>query len=102
LPPFLAEAFEFVQEIEDELQSGVVHLTGRAQVFDAAELTQALDIEQRGISGIAGGGTDETLLLVMEDGPGIDARQVGDDFDGITGVGFLVVNGEITRGRRSP
>ena len=39
------EAFGFVQEIEDELQSGVVHLAGRAQVQDAAELPQAFDIK---------------------------------------------------------
>ena len=39
LPPFLAEAFDFMQEIKDELQSGIVHLAGRAQVPDAAELT---------------------------------------------------------------
>jgi hypothetical protein len=95
LPPFLAEAFDFMQEIEHELQSGGVHLAGRAQVLDAAELSQALDIEQRGIPVVAGGRADETLLLVMEDGLEIDARKFGDDFDGITGVDFRVINGEI-------
>lgn len=97
LPPFLAEAFDFMQEIEDEFQPGVVHLAGRAQMLDAAELAQALSIEQRGVFSIAGGGTNETLLLVMEDGLGIDPRQLGDDLDGITRVGGLAINGKLMR-----
>jgi hypothetical protein len=96
LSSFLAEAFGFVHEIKKELQSGVVHLAVGAQMLDTAELTQALDIEQCGLSGISGGGTDEPLLQVVEDGPGIDARQFGDDFDGIVAICFHVVNGEIS------
>jgi hypothetical protein len=85
-----------VQEIEHELESGVVHLTDRAQVSDAAELTQALDVEKHIISIRTRGGTDESLLLIMKDGLEIDARQFGYDSDGITGVAFRLVNGEVT------
>jgi hypothetical protein len=73
LPAFFAEAFGFVQKIEDELQAGVVHLTGAAKVLDTAELAQALGIKQGVILGGGSGGSDETLLLVVEDGLGIDA-----------------------------
>jgi len=89
-----------MQEIEDELQPGVIHPAGRAQVLDAAELVEAFGIKESGLSGIAGDGSDEALLLVVEDGSGMDARQFGDDLDGVKGVGFLAINREISVVRR--
>jgi len=89
-----------MQEIEDELQPGVIHPAGRAQVLDAAELVEAFGIKESGLSGIAGDGSDEALLLVVEDGSGMDARQFGDDLDGVKGVGFLAIYQEISVVRR--
>lgn len=85
-----------MQEIEDEFQPGIVHPEGRAQVLNATELAQAPGIEQRGFSGLTGDGPDEALFLVVEDGPGVEAGQFSDDFQGIADVGFIVINRKIS------
>jgi hypothetical protein len=74
LSKLLAKAFDFMQEIEHQLKSGVIHPASLAKMGDAAELSEALNIEYRIITIIAGEGADESLLLIMKDRLGIDAR----------------------------
>ena len=81
---FRAESLHFIHEIQDQLESGGIDLTGDAQMFDAAERAQCLFIEftrhRRG--------ADQTDFLIMEDGLRRDARETFDDIELIGRIFF--------------
>ena len=98
LPPLLAEAFHFVQEVQDEFQAGIIDVTSGAQVLDTPELAQALGVKHGLTPVVAGWRAEEPSFLIVDYGLGVDARQLGDEFEGITSAGFLVVIRKILGG----
>jgi hypothetical protein len=76
--------FDFQQETEDEFQTGFVHSADTPEILNPAELAQALGIEPRRSIAFRGspGRLDPSLLLIVQDGEGIDPRQSGDDING--------------------
>ena len=61
-----AQTLDFIQQPQDELEAGLVHLAGGAQVFDAPERAQGLCVELAGVRLTTGDRRDEALLLVVQ------------------------------------
>ena len=91
----LAEDFDLVQKVENELQSILVDPACGTEVLNLPKFAQALLVEEGRLPARGGDRLNEARFLIAQDGCGIHIRQFGDDLKGVGAIGPRPVNRKI-------
>jgi hypothetical protein len=88
-PAFLAELFDFPEELEEKPEAGVIDATDGTEMLDAAQLAEAFGVELQCSFRFAADGLEKPLFMIAQYRGGLDSGQSGNHLDGIRGVALV-------------